>query len=1252
MSLVENPASLPFTPQQSAAINGRGNLLVVAGAGTGKTRTLVARCLRLISEGASLENMLLVTFTEAAAAEMRARIRQELRALHEAQPADDHVAQQLALLDHARISTLHGFCLQLAREHFHALNLDPQFTVLDEHQTRPLMRATLDALFEKHYTGSGPASVAVQSLVRTVGRGSDFRLRRLIIKLHEYSQSLPDPVAWLQEQYARFNNVEPIEWRQWFAEAVSAWAREWTESLGTVAGRTRATGLCAEALQALPPSATPAQAAAALRCVVAADIDDNWTYGTKGAVRDPLKAFFADAKFLASLLPADDGSDPLAQDWEWTRGHMLTLISLTREFSAAFARAKNELGGVDFADLEQGALRLLRDPAVADQWRRRLEHLFVDEYQDINRAQDTIITALSRQEELETKNPKLETFMGNRFLVGDVKQSIYRFRLANPKIFSNYESRWSRPDADGQRIPLTENFRSRAGLLEFINPLFAALMRRDVGGVDYEPLQFGAADRRLALAATDEPSVELHVIARANDEKIAEDAVEENESRPPVVELLAIEREARLTARRLRELRESGHPVWDERERAFRPVRWSDMAVLLRSPGGRAEAFAMEFSRAGVPLIAARDGFFQSLEVSDLLSLLRLLDNPLQDLPLLAVLRSPLVGLSLNDLARVRAASSAKPFWTALLVFHREARPAPATAPPAATAPAHNGKRTRGRGAAADDRQGSLFNAIVPANRSGAETAVEEKPHTSAWAKADRFIRQFHRWRELVRHTSVSQCLETALAETDYEAFLAVDDRGEERLGNVRRLLDLARQFDPYQRQGLYRFLRFVEAQEEDEIDLAPATPASADAVRLMSIHRSKGLEFPVVAVAGLGTRFNEQDLSDDILLSESRGLCPKVTPPDAEQSYPGLPHWLARRDEYRELRGEELRLLYVALTRARDRLLLVGTTTRKAADAAWQAEPPAPIRTSHVLSSRSYLDWLLTWLPHATADENWRSDRLGENRLLRWHIQDPTQPIFADETRPPVVATPSTEPGSESVEELKARLAWKYPFEPATSEIAKTSVSTLRRAREEAGSEAQPWFRFKSGRGASRRGPGLSAAEIGSAHHLFLQHARLEQLANPDGLRSEADRLRTSGVLTEPQAAALDLEKLSAFWRSTLGADVLGQKAAVQREIPFTARFSPGDLAAAGLPSHLPPDEFVIVQGMVDLAVILPREIWVIDFKTDDVEKKEVAARTALYEPQLKLYALALARIYGRPITKCALYFLACGETIEVAAT
>ena len=1253
-----------LTPSQQQAIKARGNVLVVAGAGTGKTSTLVHRCVSLLlEEDCSLDEILMVTFTEAAAAQMRSRIRAELRARQKSLPEDapqaEKLQKQLALLDTAHICTLHSFCLELVRTHFYQLGLDPAVMVLDERQTAPLISQTLDALFNRYYESDTLEAAAVQELITQLGGGADEQIRDRLVRLHRYTQALDDPAAWLAAQESLYQEQKPVAWRCWF----QAWFDEWRNGslpeLRPYADVPAVERFIGE-LASLPNQPTFEGSRQALRRLREADEDDkNWPRGTKTKVRQALNNFVNEVEFLASAivpatvaerasgagLPPDEENDPLVEDWGWVRAQMCTLLRLTREFTAAFGRAKRDLGGVDFADLEQLAIRLLREPAIAQQWQQRLRFIFVDECQDINRAQDAIITALSR-----------ETTQPNRFLVGDVKQSIYRFRLANPKIFCAYEELWRSGANGGSRIPLADNFRSREALLHFINPLFAAVMRAEVGGVAYEPdvhLRFGSPETRthLSMAAdarrppdantqhatrnTPEaapPRVELHLIDHANAEgEPADNSEDQSQPQAALLDLMTTEREARLVAMRLQELRDQKHLIYDPESEQFRPVEWRDMVVLMRSPSGRVEAFAKEFNQLGIPLSAARSGFFSSIEISDLLSLLKLIDNPLQDVPLLAVLRSPLVGVSLDELGEIRAHNREKPFWTALKRFH------------------HHARSSRGKEAHSSDKDQSLLTSAPTIH--------------SAWSKVDAFLGQFEDWRELARQSSLSLCLETVLAATHYEALLLAEPRGEERVANVNQLLELAREYDPYRRQGLYRFLRFVEAQQDAEVELEPATAQTDNAVRLVSIHKSKGLEFPVVVLAGLGVQFNMQDLRKDMLLHETYGLCPKVKPPGADRSYPSLPYWFAARDEKRELLGEELRLLYVALTRARDTLILTGSCKKPRWDGSLEVlGGDTQLSIREILSARSCWDWLRMWLPRVTAPADWLDEQSGQAALLRWRIYAANDPQL--------LLTKNGEPGEKTNPELdgeldemgllklQERMLWRYPFSAATVEPAVKRISAVIREQPQAGSDAQLLFNYDASTASrtypspwKRPGTKLAAVDIGSAHHRFLEMLPLEQVDSLECLRREAARMIEAGGLTSEEIEALDFEALLAFWHSDVGRKILSEKPNVHREIPFTARFSPDDFASLNLCPNAADlkGEYFVVRGKADLAVLLPKEIWLVDFKTDQLSEPETEEKVRQYAPQLKLYALGLSRIYHRPVTHCWLHFLARGQTISI---
>jgi ATP-dependent helicase/nuclease subunit A len=1197
-----------LTSAQEQAIAARGNVLVMAGAGTGKTRTLVERCLSCLlakQSPASLDEILMVTFTESAAAEMRQRIRLRLEDVSRANPGQSRWREQLALFETAHIGTLHSFCLQLVRQHFYQLELDPQLTVLPEEESYLLAEESLEALLQKHYAGEGRSSEAVQHLIQVHGHGRDKFIRTLVRRLHDYTQTLPNPEEWFRTQFSQFGTKEPIVWKRWLAECVQPWRERWLETLPTAWPENELAMRCAKALRRLEPSAARADLATMLGKILEAG---DCPKGRRTEWLNPLKPFLGEVSFLRSLLVINEGADPLAQDWDWVRPQVTTLLELAHDFSRNYAAAKTELGVVDFHDLEQFALRLLWDAKldqptpIARQWQAKLRFIFVDEYQDINAAQDKIILALSR--------PGAQ---GNRFLVGDVKQSIYRFRLANPAIFQSYAQTWR--GSAGQVVALADNFRSREGILGFVNALFSVAMQPQLGGVAYDQnacLRFGAPDqRREGCVGAADPCVELHLRTRTRSQSEEPDL----EEAPELAELLDLDetdKEARLIAFRLLELKSQAFPVWDEVRREFRPVQWADMAVLLRAPSGKAEGYAKEFSRLNLPLLVAHGGFYRSLEISDLLSVLQVLDNPLQDLPLLAVLRSPMTALAVDDLATIRL-SSKGPFWSALRSWSE-----------------------------------------AMARQSGNSTA--EIP---LFAKVRTFLDRFARWRRLARQTSLSRCLEAVLAETHYGEWLLTQTRGTQRYANLARLLHLARQFDQFQRQGLFRFLRFIEGQQAAETEPQVAPVAEQDCIRLMSIHQSKGLEFPVVVVADLGKPFNLSDQRADVILDERYGLCPQIKPPHTGTRYPSLPYWLARQRQYREILGEELRLLYVAMTRARDRLILTGSGLATSYERFWQR---TKARSANMLvpSARSCLDWLGCWFAQSSGCDLQVGSQ-GETEWLRWFFHKDTQLL----RRPQLRIQPPTHVDSvadlAACQKLEQRLNWKYPATPATRQAAKTSVTALRRrAGDLDENDAPPRFQgatsdtargdypFQSHFSRNLHG---SAAEIGNAQHRFLERVDLARAGSSAELKAEARRLVQQNALKPEEFDLLDFKALTAFWTSDLGRQIRANSARVRRELSFTARFTPAELTALTGEDMEPSltDEFIVVQGVADLVVVRPHNLWLLDFKTDQIKREETSVRAKAYEPQLKIYAAALSRIYRREVSGCWLYFLASQRAIAV---
>jgi ATP-dependent helicase/nuclease subunit A len=1168
------------TEAQKIAIEQAGNTLVMAGAGTGKTTTLVGRVLHWITAGGhSIERLLLVTFTEAAAAEMRHRLRKELteRIRSATDDAADRLHQQVALLEQARISTLHSFCLNLIKEHFHLLGIDPDVRVLDDRQTRPLQERVLDELFKEHYEGRHENSVAVQALIRLNGRGDVRAIRGQVLGIHRFARTLESPGAWLDREALRCASPDPVEWRDWLGLEIVRWRADWLDRLRPLEDRNDFANQACAAVAAIPSDPEAPDAAALFGAI--RKPGPRWANGTDKDLKDEVEQCYAEAAELGSLLEKTDGVGGLERDWGDVREGLSALLELVREFDQRYSAAKREMGGVDFSDQEQLALRILADSTngVAARCREFYQQVMIDEAQDINRAQDAILRAISRN---------------NRFVVGDVKQCIYQFRLSDPKIFQDLARDWQN-EGDGRVIPLTDNFRSHEGVIDFVNELFASLMVPSVGGMVYDDsarLAFGAPESRQDLTKSLDPEgfhrVEVDVLATKRPK--GEAPINEEDA-----DLLSIEKEARLVAVRLQRLREEKAAVWDADLQGFRPAEWKDMVVLLRSPGPCAESFVREFQRCGVPLLAKRAGFYSALEVRDLLNLLQLLDNPVQDLPLLAVLRSPLVGMSPEELGWIRSKRKKEPVWYSVKRFAEEG---------------------------GDDRL---------------------RLKTSA------FLERFADWRSLTRQSSLSHCLEVVLEQTQYESLLAMSDRGAERLGNVRRLLDLARQFDPWQRQGLHRFVKFVEAQIDADLDLEPAPPAAADAVTMMSIHQSKGLEFPIVAVAGLGRQFNEGDLNAGLVIDEEYGLCPQVYPDGPERRYPSLPLTLARRRRRVDLRAEEGRLLYVAVTRARDRLLLVGTVNATADKV--RERMAEHLDAAAIASARCGLDWLLPWLG-ARSSSAMLSGGEGELPVCRWRLLEEMPP---SDGAVRIEATCDKEAAPVDLDALADRLEFAYPYAGATIEAAKTSVSELRRrSMEDDGTAVE---RFRARRRLVTSAPNeleLTGAQRGTAHHAFLQRIDLKKAGSPQELRSQANRLVESGSMTEVDLRSVDFDALAEFFVTPLGRKIVAAAGHAARELPFTARLKRGDLAAFGLKStslELAEDDFVVVQGVVDLALIQDDSIVILDYKTDSISSDEVPAKAAEYAPQLRLYALAMERINGRRVEAAWLHFIKPRRSVDV---
>ena len=1171
-----------LTEEQQAAVDNRGGgLLVSAAAGSGKTRVLVERLLARVEEGADVDRFLVITYTKAAAAELRSRIVQELSDRLALRPTDGHLRRQATLVYKAGISTIHAFLL----------DLDPDFRLCDEGEAGILMLRALNDVLDRRYEAMDSDFA---QLVDTMSAGrDDARLIQIVLDIRGRVQAHPNPAAWLEEQERTFaleGISDPVQtpWGQLLLADAAGQAAYWRRRME------EARDLCERDANLLANYGdSVAQTAQALQQFVEA-ASQGWdaarallpipfpTVGRKKMVDDPaaverVKAIRTACKKRLEKLEdwfADSGDDLLA-DLRTVYPAMRGLFALVRDFEEVYAAEKARRGLVDFSDLEHMAVRLLvgedgQPTELARQWSTRYDEIMVDEYQDTNEVQNAIFSALSKDGT-------------NLFMVGDVKQSIYRFRLADPTIFlgkyRSFKPYTEAGEGEERRVILSHNFRSRPEVLEGCNDLFRAVMSVPFGEMEYSD------DQALYPGAPFQPDSTYCVELDALDGDIDGEEGAEKVSR----DLL----EARFAAHRIRDLLDQNFPVSDG-EGGTRPVRPSDIVILLRSPNTVLRHYARALGERDILWEAEGGGdFFGSTEISVALSLLQIVDNPRQDVPLISVLRSPVYGFSADRLAQIRAASPDTDFYAAL---------------------------------AADDGEDSkAFLAELDDLRFG---SGDMSSHQLLWHIYDR---------------------------TNLLGIFGAMEEGETRQGNLLALAELARQFEGAGHKGLFRFLTYLTRLRENGNTLMPPTPGrTGGGVRIMSIHKSKGLEFPVVLLCGLARRLNREDMSRPILFHPKLGVGPKGLDVERGIEYPTLARMAVARQLEREMMAEELRLLYVAMTRAKEKLILSVALTGGGKDLEKLAgDAGDPVDPQVLLACQSVGQWVLL---HALCRPEAGALRraAGQDVAVLDTSFGPAWDIrFVDGT--PLAQMPPhrwTAPQREQEEEeggedLANLLRWTYPHEAEVAIPSKLTATQLKgraldeEAAEEAPRPARP-LSFGRPRFAAEE-MGLTAAQQGTALHQVLQYIDFERSETVEGVRAEIARLVEQQYITPQQGEAVDPAPIAAFFRSDLGQQLLSS-VSLRREFKFSilepaSRYYPQ--AGEG--------EQVLFQGVVDCYYETLEGITVVDFKTDRVTKRTVAERAEHYRPQLEAYSRALAEITGKQVIRRVLWFFALNQSVDL---
>ena len=1310
-----------FTPEQQKVIElHNSNILVSAAAGSGKTAVLVERIIRMICEGehpADIDRLLIVTFTNAAAAEMRERIAAGIAARLEADPGNEHIQKQSALLHNAQITTIDSFSLFLIRNHFNEIGLDPDFRVADEGEIRLLQQEVLGQLLEDAYAGEfvpekipNPRDVrggmmspepAENDFTTDVSAsrgerdseeispemevlkqfhacveyfcpgGRESVLEQHILNLSRYAGSFPWPTEWLEERkndYAAgdLDALLHSNYGQYLTERVSRVLRGCLEKLREVKK------LCElpdgpymygeltegeiEQLERLADCKDLQEQAAKVPAMTFGRLPSKKDDSVDPAKRELAKAIRNSVKDTLGELTENYFKTPLdlvVEQGKACREPLRMLLDLVLEFDRRLLAAKQERHLIDFSDMEHYALQILlkREKTrivpsdVALEYRQYFQEILIDEYQDSNLVQEYLLSAISGEAEGHY----------NRFMVGDVKQSIYKFRLARPELFlEKYDT--YQETGDLCRIDLAKNFRSRVQVVDAVNDVFSRIMSRQIGGIEYDDK--AALYPGATYPAAEDPVYGSELLLIRKPEK-GDSAGGGTGGAAGLVDYDNVRQlEALAIASRIKQLKGS-LKVMEKSTGELRPVRYSDMVILLRTTSGWDEEFKKILEQQGIPVyVTSKTGYFGALEMQELLQFLRVLDNPRQDIPLFGVMQSVFGGFTQEEIAQIRSGENGHSrkrmsLYEALKEVAQSGRTAEA------------GEETSAGESAGEETAGAGQSALEAAKVSGAPENMETETELSQ--KADIFLQRIDYYRDLTPFTSIRDLLQRILDDYDYLNYVTALPAGSKRRANVEMLLTKASAFEKTSYFGLFHFIRYMEQLEKYDVDYGEADTLdeNADVVRIMSIHKSKGLEFPVVFVSGLSKRFNMQDANQSLIVDMDLGVAVDYVDPNRRIKNKTLRRAILSAKMKEDNLAEELRVLYVALTRAREKLIL--TSVLDKAEEKWElARMTGQEKLTYLdfCEAGSYMDFLLPILPETgiavtllgtedlAAEEIREQLRMGDRRELLQRAADGEIPLPGDPKE-----------NERKLSKLRERFAYTYPYPGLQKLYTKTTVSELKIAAMAEKDEAAfhtfeekevvpyiPAFR--------REQEKVSGAVRGNAFHRTMELLDFTYLFKESGLFAgcpatyeeyregmDPDRLQkrleeflqreTAALrLTEEYAQAVSLPKIRHFLEKELAYRMWSafEQGRLYREQPFVL-----GIDARRLDPELPEAEKVLIQGIIDVFFIENGEIVLLDYKTDVIDSLQ--ALWNRYSVQIQYYEEALTKLMQLPVKEKILY-------------
>lgn len=1238
-----------WTTEQQQVIDLRNrNILVSAAAGSGKTAVLVERIVKIITDKnhpVDIDHLLIVTFTNAAAAEMRERIGNAIEKALDEQPGNEHLLRQLTLIHNAQITTIDSFCLYVVRNHFHEIDLEPNFRIGDEGELKLLREDVLGRVLEQNYE---EPSEAFSDFVEGYASGrTDAALNEMILQLYEFSRSYPWPEKWLDSFVGayRIETREELDRAEWLApltENICFVLKDCEQLLKQALAITqqddgpdmyeKAVQSDLEKYEGLSRLTSFCELSGAL-----SDIKYDRLASSRGFEGNPdklelVKSLREQAKDVVKKLCKQYffcSPEMMIEQLERTEPMLEEVVRLTKQFADEFAAAKRRKNLVDFHDVEHFALQILVDEETekakktAEEFRDTFEEIMIDEYQDSNEVQETLLRSISREERGEN----------NIFMVGDVKQSIYRFRLARPELFMKKYDSYSLEESTTQRIDLHKNFRSREEVLTCTNDIFYKIMARSLGNVEYDAEAALYPGASYPVSADFIPEI---LLADSNDELLEDTELTDKKTL-----------EAKIVAEEIKHLMKT-QQVTDKAAGTLRAAHYSDIVILLRSLSGWADSLVEVLNGNGIPAhTVSSTGYFSTVEVQTVLSMLRLLDNPRQDIPMAAVLRSPMAGLTDEELAVLRLEDGSVPFHEAVLEL--------------------------AEGLYEEDGQKEISDSEADRKQGrNADEKTENHIEITAHRKLLKFYKKYKQLRQLVPDTPIHELIEIILRETGYGHYVAAMPAGNRRTANLNMLLEKAAAYEKTSYKGLFHFVRYIDELQKYDVDFGEADMVgeNEDVVRIMSIHKSKGLEFPIVIVSGMGKNFNKQDTRSKMVLHPELGIGLDYMDGKKRIKSPTIAKKAIAKQIDLENLGEELRVLYVALTRAKEKLILTGTLKdapekleffRQQANLSKAADRPLSYLTREGASG--YLDWILPAVlsygdkypvriveaAELVLDEV--ENQLEQNEDLTERIEE----IEAADT--------------QLVGQLKQRFSQRYPYQTDILRKNKYSVSELkhRAMREKFEAEQEETI------------PAFLEEPVTPTIPLFIQREESveQETANRGALRGTAvhrvmecyDFASEKSVQEQMEAMEKE-EKITADMRTLVKERIVAdfvssetgkrmalaqRMGALYREKPFVMGFTEEELENYGFgagaqmienevqtenaqqeivlenvsrENHMHEEDLTLIQGIIDVFWIEDDGIIVLDYKTDRVDTaQELIDR---YATQLKLYADALERVFA----------------------